>query len=140
MQKIIASGNLGRTPTMRTTRTGQQVTDFSMAVNRKYNDRSGETQNETTWFNVTCWGRIAEVASEYLKKGDKVLVEGRVGMEQYTDHAGALRTNLVITATDLEMMGGPGNNEVAEEEEEILPEEAEGDFPPEEDEHHIGPY
>ena len=74
---IIIVGNVGRDPEMRYTPSGQAVTSFSVATSRNYKSQ-GQTVKETIWFRVTCWGRQAEVASNYVKKGQKVLVEGRL--------------------------------------------------------------
>jgi single-strand DNA-binding protein len=73
---IIAAGAVGRDPEQRFTPSGQAVTSFSMATNRQYTAPSGETVKETTWLRVTCWGKLAEVVSQYVKKGSKVLIEG----------------------------------------------------------------
>ena len=72
-QKIIIVGNLGRDPEMRFTPEGNPVTSFSVAASRRYKDK-----DETTWFRVTVWGKQAETANQYLQKGSKVLVEGRL--------------------------------------------------------------
>lgn len=77
-QKIIIVGNLGGDPVMRYTPSGQAVTNFSVATNRQYTASNGEQVKETTWFRVSVWGKQAEVANQYLRKGRKVLVEGRL--------------------------------------------------------------
>jgi single-strand DNA-binding protein len=75
---IILAGNLGRDPEMRYTQSGQAVTNFSVAVNDSYTNNSGERIERTLWFRVTTWGKLAETCNNYLKKGRKVLVEGRI--------------------------------------------------------------
>lgn len=75
---IIIAGNLGRDPEMRYTPSGQAVTNFSVATNRQYTASNGEMVKETMWFRVTTWGKTAETCNQYLKKGAKVLVEGRL--------------------------------------------------------------
>jgi single-strand DNA-binding protein len=77
-QTIILAGNLGRDPEMRYTPTGQAVTSFSVATNRQWTNNNGETVKETVWFRVSAWGKMAETCNQYLKKGSKVLVEGRL--------------------------------------------------------------
>ena len=78
-QKIIIIGNLGRDPEMRYMPDGTAVTSFSVATSRRWTDRqSGQPVDETTWFRVTVWGRQGETANQYLSKGSKVLVEGRI--------------------------------------------------------------
>jgi single-strand DNA-binding protein len=81
---IIVVGNLGRDPEMRYTPSGQAVTNFSVATNRQYTASSGESVKETTWFRVSAWGRLAETTNQYLRKGSKVLVEGRMTPDQAT--------------------------------------------------------
>jgi single-strand DNA-binding protein len=75
---IIVVGNLGREPEMRYTPSGQPVTSFSIASNRSYVNTSGEKVDETIWFRVTAWGKLAETCNQYLHKGSRVLVEGRL--------------------------------------------------------------
>ncbi|MCA9965180.1 MAG: single-stranded DNA-binding protein [Anaerolineales bacterium] len=78
-QKVIIIGNLGRDPEMRYMPDGTAVTSFSVATSRRWTDRnSGQPVDETTWFRVSVWGRQAETANQYLSKGSKVLVEGRM--------------------------------------------------------------
>ena len=77
-QTIIIAGNLGKDPDMRFTPNGQPVTSFNVATNRNYTDANGQQVKETVWFKVNVWGKQAESAHDYLKKGSKVLVEGRL--------------------------------------------------------------
>lgn len=77
-QQLIIVGNLGRDPEMRYTPTGQPVTSFSVATTRQYTDGNGQVVKETTWFQVSAWGKQAEACNQYLRKGSKVLVEGRL--------------------------------------------------------------
>jgi len=80
--KIVFTGNLGKDPETRFTPSGQQVTAFSVASNRPYTAANGEQVKETTWFRVSAWGKLAEVCSQYLKKGAKVLIEGRLSPDK----------------------------------------------------------
>lgn len=75
---IIIVGNLGRDPEMRYTPSGQAVTSFSVASSRQYTSNNGQVVKETIWFRVSAWGKQAEICNQYLKKGSKVLVEGRL--------------------------------------------------------------
>lgn len=75
---IIIVGNLGRDPEMRYTPSGQAVTSFSVASSRQYTGNNGQTVKETIWFRVSAWGKQAETCNQYLKKGSKVVVEGRL--------------------------------------------------------------
>ena len=77
-QTTILIGNLGKEPEMRYTSAGQPVTTLSVATNRRYNDANGQSQNETTWFRVSVWGKQAESCNQYLHKGSRVVVEGRL--------------------------------------------------------------
>lgn len=113
-QRIIIVGNVGRDPEMRYTPSGVPVTSFSVAVNRKWTNQNGESQDKTTWFRVTCWRKQAEVAAQYLKKGQKVLVEGEVEASAYTDREGTARASLELSATNFRFLssreegaGGP---------------------------------
>ena len=81
---IVIVGNVGRDPEMRYTPSGQAVTSFSVASNRRYTSSNGEQINETIWFRVSAWGKQAEVCNQYLKKGSKVLVEGRLTPDKNT--------------------------------------------------------
>ena len=83
-QKIVIVGNLGRDPEMRYAPSGQAVTNFSLATNRQYTSSSGERVKETVWFRVSAWGRQAETCAEYLRKGSRVLVEGRLTADPAT--------------------------------------------------------
>jgi len=83
-EKIIFAGNLGRDPELRYTPTGQAVANLSVAVNRQYTNSNGEQVKITTWFRVTVWGKQAEACNQYLRKGSKVLVEGRLNPDPAT--------------------------------------------------------
>lgn len=81
---IIIAGNLGNDPEMRYTPSGQAVTNFSVATNRQYTASNGEQVKETTWFRISTWGKTAEVCNQYLRKGSRVLVEGRLNSDPAT--------------------------------------------------------
>lgn len=81
---VILVGNLGRDPEMRYTPSGQAVTNFSVAVNDNYTNSNGEKVERTIWIRVSTWGRQAETCNQYLKKGSKVLVEGRLSADAKT--------------------------------------------------------
>ncbi|MDX6528326.1 MAG: single-strand DNA-binding protein [Blastocatellia bacterium] len=109
--KIILVGNLGRDPELRYTPQGTPVCSFSLATNEKRKDRTtGENQDLTTWFRVTLWGRQAEVASQYLTRGKSVYIEGRLRVEEYTDRDGKPRHSLEVNATDMQFIGGRGED------------------------------
>ena len=75
---IIIAGNVGKDPEMRYTPSGQAVTSFSVATNRQYTTGNGEQVKETIWFRISTWGKTAEICNQYVKKGSKVLIEGRL--------------------------------------------------------------
>jgi single-strand DNA-binding protein len=112
-QKIIVVGNLGGDPEMRYMPDGSAVTSFSVATNRRWNDRqSGQPVDETTWFRVSVWGRRAEVANQYLNKGSRILVEGRMkpdpstgGPRLWTGQDGTVRASYEITADNFSFVG-----------------------------------
>jgi single-strand DNA-binding protein len=81
---LIIVGNVGRDPEMRYTPSGQAVTSFSVASNRKYTSSNGEQVNETIWFRVSAWGKQAEICNQFLKKGSRVLIEGRLMPDKAT--------------------------------------------------------
>ncbi len=81
---IIIVGNLGRDPEMRYTPSGQAVTNFNVATSRQYTGSDGNQVKETIWFRVSTWGKQAEICNQYLKKGSKVLIEGRLKPDQST--------------------------------------------------------
>jgi len=103
--KIIIVGHLGRDPELRYTAQGTPVCSFSMATTERRKDRSGEAQDQTVWFKVTLWNRLAETASQYLQKGKQVYIEGRLRVEEYTDRDGRARTSLEVNATDMQFIG-----------------------------------
>ena len=103
--KITIIGNLGRDPELRYTPQGDAVCDFSVAVNDRKRDKSGDLQDVTTWFKVTFWGKQGENASKYLTKGRQVYVEGRLQLEEWTDRDGNARQTLAIRGSELQFIG-----------------------------------
>jgi single-strand DNA-binding protein len=111
--KVILVGNLGRDPELRYTPQGTPVCSFSMATNERRKDKTGEMQDQTTWFRVTLWGRQAETASQYLTKGRPVYIEGRLRVEEWTDRDGKPRHTLEVHATDMQFIGGGARSDEA---------------------------
>jgi single-strand DNA-binding protein len=108
--KIVIVGYLGKDPELRYTPQGMAVCNISLATSEKRKEpRTGESQDITTWFKVTLWGRQAEVANQYLSKGKQVYIEGRLRQEDWTDRDGAKRTSLVVNATDMQLLGTKGD-------------------------------
>lgn len=114
MNKIMLIGNLGKDPDMSYTPSGKAITKFSLAVNRRTRDaESGERREETTWFNIVAWDRLAETCNSYLHKGSKVYIEGRMTSRRYTDKDGVERTAWEVTASDMEMLDPKGATQTA---------------------------
>ncbi len=105
MNKIIVIGNIGRDPEMRYTPSGQSVTSFSVASNRRYRTADGEQREETMWFNVNAWGRQAEICNQYLTKGRQVYVEGRLTTRIFQGNDGQPRIANDISLTEMQMLG-----------------------------------
>jgi single-strand DNA-binding protein len=104
MNKIMLIGNLGKDPEMSYTNNGTAVTKFSLAVNRVTKSPTGERQEETEWFNIVAWRQLAETCSQYLRKGSKVFIEGRIQQRKYTGQDGVTRTVIDVIANDMEML------------------------------------
>lgn len=120
-QKVIIVGNLGRDPEMRYTSDGTAVTNFSVATNRKWTNADGSPGEETTWFRVTAWRRMAEVCNQYLQKGRQVLIEGQLkpdpatgGPRVWTGNDGIARAQYEVTALAVKFLGGRGEMPVGE--------------------------
>jgi single-strand DNA-binding protein len=108
--KVILLGNLTRDPEVRYTPKGTAVTELGMAVNRVYTAENGEKREETTFVDVTLWGRTAEIAGEYLKKGRPVFIEGRLQLDTWDDkQSGQKRSKLKVVGEGLQLLGSrPG--------------------------------
>lgn len=104
LNKCMIIGNLGRDPEMRYTPSGQAVTQFTVAVNRNYKDQQGERQEETEWFRVVAWGQQAEFSAEYLRKGAKVYVEGRIQTRQWEGQDGQKRSTTELVANTIQTL------------------------------------
>jgi len=115
---IIIVGNVGKDPEMRYTPSGQPVTSFSVATSRQYTSNNGQTVKETIWFRVTTWGKQAEVCNQYVKKGSKVLVEGRLtpdantgGPRVWTAQDGAPRASFEVNASTVRFLSSRGEGD-----------------------------
>lgn len=110
LNKVQIIGNLGADPEMRYTPSGSAVTNFRVAVSRNRRGTDGNMIDETEWFRVVAWDsgsyKLAEICNEYLRKGHKVYVEGRLQSRKYTDKDGIERTSVEIVATDMVMLSG----------------------------------
>ena len=111
VNKVILIGNLTRDPEIRHTPKGTAVGDIALAINRVYTSETGEKREETTYVDVTLWGRTAEIAQQYLKKGRPAYIEGRLQMDTWEDKAtGQKRSKLKVVAEALQLLGGRGED------------------------------
>ncbi|HEX4884103.1 MAG TPA: single-stranded DNA-binding protein [Casimicrobiaceae bacterium] len=105
VNKVILLGNLGRDPETRYTTGGDAVTNLSIATSEQWKDKSGEKQERTEWHRVVLFGRQAEIAGEYLKKGRSVYIEGRLQTRKYTDKDGVEKYSTEIVADRMQLIG-----------------------------------
>lgn len=114
MNKVFMIGNMTKDPELSETNSGIAVCKFSIAVNRR---RTGEGEQQTDFFNVTAWRDLAETVARYVKKGNKVAVEGSVQIRTYEDRDGAKRTAVDVVAEEIEFLFQKPNNEARAAEE-----------------------
>jgi len=93
---------------------GDQVTSFSLAVGSQWKDKSGEKQESTEWVNCTAFGKLAEIISKYVKKGDQIFLSGRMKTEKYQDKSGQDKYSTKIVADRMQMLGGKRNSEAGD--------------------------
>jgi single-strand DNA-binding protein len=110
VNKVILVGRLGRDPETRYTGGGQAVANFSVATDETYKDKNGERQKRTEWHKIVVWGKQAEIAQQYLKKGSLIFIEGRIQSREWQDKEGQKRTSFEIVATNFRMLGGRGDS------------------------------
>ncbi len=107
INKVILVGNLGNDPEVRYTTSGTAIASLSIATSESWTDKqSGEKQERTEWHRVKMFGRLAEIAGEYLKKGRQVYIEGSLRTDKYTDKAGVEKYSTDIIASEMQMLGG----------------------------------
>ena len=108
LNKALLIGNLGSDPDIRTTADGTKVAGLSVATNRNWTDRDGQAQERTEWHRVVAWANLAEIAEQYLSRGDRVYIEGEIQYRSYEDRDGQTRYVTEIRARELVMLGGQG--------------------------------
>ena len=108
LNKVMLIGNLGKDPEVRYTASGTAVVGFSLATSEKYKSKSGEWEEKTEWHNITLWGRLAEIAGEYLAKGKTVYIEGRLQTRKWQDRDGKDRYTTEIVGEKMQMLSGKG--------------------------------
>jgi single-strand DNA-binding protein len=106
VNKVILLGNCGRDPEVRYMPSGDPIANVTIATSRRYKNKAGEMTEETEWHRVSFFGRLAEIASQYLKKGNPVYVEGRIRTNKYTDKDGIEKYSTEIVANEMQLLGG----------------------------------
>lgn len=109
LNKVMLIGNLGKDPEVRYTTSGTAVASFSIATSEKFKSKNGEWEEKTEWHNITLWGRLAEIAGEYLAKGKTVYIEGRLQTRKWQDRDGRDRYTTEIVGDKMQMFGGKGD-------------------------------
>ncbi|MFI5272326.1 MAG: single-stranded DNA-binding protein [Ktedonobacterales bacterium] len=115
LNKIMLIGNLGRDPEMSYTPSGKAITKFSLAVNRRLRRNEGDDQRteETQWFNIVAWEQLGETCNQYLHKGSKVYIEGRMTSRKYTNKDGVEVTAWDVVANSMEMLDSKADSQAA---------------------------
>jgi single-strand DNA-binding protein len=110
LNKVMLIGNIGAEPEVKTTGAGTKFAKVSLATNRTWNDRSGQKQEKTEWHRLTFWDRLAELVEQYVHKGDRIYVEGRLEYSQSEDQQGQQRywTDIIVQEMVLLGAGGAG--------------------------------
>ncbi|HVH86875.1 MAG TPA: single-stranded DNA-binding protein [Terriglobales bacterium] len=109
VNKVILIGNLGKDPEIKYTPSGTAVAKFSLATNENYKDKSGQWQERTEWHNIIAWERLAEIVGEYVKKGSKLYIEGRLQTSSWDDkESGQKKYKTEIVANNLVLLSGRG--------------------------------
>lgn len=104
INKVLLIGNLGREPELRHTQSGTAVASFSIATSENWTDNEGNKQESTEWHNIIAWKRLAELCSEYLKKGSRVYVEGKISTRKWKDQDGDNRYTTEIVAREIKFL------------------------------------
>lgn len=113
LNKVMIIGHLGRAPELRYTPSGRSVANFSVATTRNWVSADGERHEETEWFNVVAWGSLAEICSQYLHKGKRVYVEGRLQTRRWEDSEGKMQFTTELVAKEMIMLGEQRDAEMA---------------------------
>ena len=108
LNKVMLIGNLGKDPEVRFTASGQAVASFSLATSEKFKGKTGEWEERTEWHNITLWGKLAEIAGEYLSKGKTIYVEGRLQTRKWQDKSGNDRYTTDIVGDKMQMLSPKG--------------------------------
>ena len=106
VNKAIIIGNLGADPEIRYTQSGSQVATFNVATTERWKGQDGQAQEQTEWHRIVVWGKLAEICGQYLHKGSKVYIEGRLQTRKWTDQGGIERYTTEIVAREMKMLDG----------------------------------
>ena len=109
LNKVTLIGNLGKDPEVRHLESGASVANFSMATTETYKNRNGEKVSQTEWHNIVLWRGLAEISEKYLKKGDKIYIEGRIRTRSWQDKDDNTRYSTEIVGDNMIMLGGNNN-------------------------------
>lgn len=139
INKAILIGNLGRDPEVKYTQSGTAIANFSIATSERWKDKNtGEQKERTEWHRIDAWGRLGEICGEYLSKGSRVYIEGRIQTDEWQDKDGNKRYTTKIVANEMKMLdrrdsggasGSPGPQGVPEYDGPPLPEDQDDDIP-----------
>ena len=110
VNKVILIGNLGSDPEVRYTPSGVPVANFSLATTETWTDKSGERQERTEWHRLVLWRKLAEIAGQYLKKGGKLYVEGKLQTRSWDDQSGQKRYSTEVVVNDMQMLDSRGES------------------------------
>ncbi len=113
VNKVILVGRLGKDPEARSFEGGTKKVSFTLATDEKYKDKNGEKQKRTEWHNIGIWGKLADIAEQYLKKGSLLYVEGRISSRQYDDKDGNKKYFSEIIADNFQMLDSKGGDQSA---------------------------
>jgi single-strand DNA-binding protein len=108
LNKAMIIGNLGKDPELRSTASGQSVATFSLATGEKFKNKSGEWEERTEWHNIVLWGKLADIAGQYLAKGKTVYIEGRIQTRKWQDKEGRDRYTTEIVGDTMKMLTPKG--------------------------------
>lgn len=109
VNKVILVGHLGNDPDLREIEGGSKVANFSLATNERWKDKSGEDQEKTEWHRIVVWGKLAELAQQYLKKGRQVYIEGKLQTRSYQDKEGNTRYTTEVVGQTVQFLGSAGS-------------------------------
>ena len=114
INKIILIGNLGKDPELRYTPNGQAVVNFSIATAERWADKNGQSQDRTEWHNITVWGKLGVLANQYLRKGSRAYIEGKITTQHWNDKDGTDKYKTVIVANTIQFLDNKPNSNIAQ--------------------------